>query len=100
MALTYEQFMAKTNAEKVAGQLIVGPLGGRIIAGTYKNEVFTLTEEGRKFLAAMDAPQADDVDFVETVAEEKPKRGRRKKEAPVEEATVDEELASLLADEE
>ena len=78
MALTYEQFMAKTNAEKVAGQLIVGPLGGRIIAGTYKNEVFTLTEEGRKFLAAMDAPQADDVDFVETV-EVKPKRTRRKK---------------------
>ena len=97
MSLTYEQFMAKTNAEKVAGQLIVGPLGGRIIAGTYKNEVFTLTEEGRKFLAAMDAPQADDVDFVETV-EVKPKRTRRRKEV-VEAVEDDVELEQLLAEE-
>jgi hypothetical protein len=94
MALTYEQFMAKTGAQKVAGQLIVGKKANRKLVGTYKNSIFNLNDEGKKYLAELDAP------VEEPVVQEKPKRGRRKKEAPVEEVTVDEELASLLADEE
>jgi cobyric acid synthase len=89
MALTYEQFMVKTKAEKVANQIIVGIKNNRKIVGTYKGGVFTLNDEGKKFVAEMNAPKE------EPVAEEKPKRTRRKKEV-LETPETDAELERLL----
>lgn len=89
MALTYEQFMAKTKAEKVAGQLIVGRKAERKLVGTYKGGVFSLNDEGKKYLAQLDIPKE------EPVVEEKPKRGRKKKEV-VETIEPDADFEQLL----
>lgn len=94
MSLTYEQFMAKTGAEKVAGQLIVGKKSTRKLVGTYKNGIFNLNDEGKKYLAELDAPQE------EPVVQEKPKRGRRKKEVVETVVEDDAELERLLLQDE
>ena len=95
MAFTLQEFLAKTKAEKVAGQLIVGTKKERAVVGTVKDGVFTINEEGKAYLAKLDAP-------VETPAvEDKPKtRGRKKKEAVETTDDVDAELDKLLSDEE
>lgn len=94
MSLTYEQFMAKTGAQKVAGQLIVGKKATRKLVGTYKNGIFNLNDDGKKYLAELDAPQE------EPVVQEKPKRGRRKKEVVETVVEDDAELEQLLLQDE
>lgn len=93
MSLTYEQFRAKTGAQKVAGQLIVGIKSDRKVVGTYKNGIFNLNEDGKKYLAGLDATQE------KPVAQEKPKRGRRKKEV-VESDDASAELEKLFLEDE
>jgi hypothetical protein len=94
MALTYEQFINKTGAKRVAGQLILGSLGSRFVAGFRKNGVFIITFEGEEYLANMEnaVPEVP-------VVEEKPKRGRRKKEI-VESLEPDVDFGQLLLEDE
>jgi hypothetical protein len=87
MGISYQDFLQKTKAERVVGQLIVGTKGDRKIVGTYKAGVFTITEEGKAYLASMAAPAP--------VVEEKPKRSRKKAEEVVE---VDDDLEKLLTE--
>jgi hypothetical protein len=54
MALSYEEFMAATNAEIVNGNIIVGQLGDRKIVGTHA-ETFQLNEEGLALQAEIEA---------------------------------------------
>ena len=100
MAFTLQEFLAKTKAEKVAGQLIVGIKKQRVVVGTVKDGVFTINEEGKAYLAQLDAPMETPVEAPAPV-EEKPKtRGRKKKEVVETNDDVDEELNKLLSDEE
>jgi hypothetical protein len=94
MNITYEEFMAKTGAEKVAGQLIVGGIGEKFVAGLRKDGVFVLTPEGEEYLAKLGGTQVE-----APVVEEKPKRGRRKKE-DVQSTEVDDDLEALLTEDE
>jgi hypothetical protein len=69
MAMSFEEVIEKTGADVVGGQLIVGILENRKMIGFMENGAFTITEEGKEYLAAL----------------EKPKATRKKKEAePVE----------------
>ena len=100
MALTLQEFLAKTKAEKVAGQLIVGTKKERVVAGSVKNGVFTISEEGKAYLAKLDTPAEVSVQ-AKVEVEEKPKtRGRKKKEVEEVRDDVDDELNKLLSDEE
>jgi DNA-binding PadR family transcriptional regulator len=94
MSITCEEFMAKTGAKKVAGQYILGDIGKRFVAATRKEGVFSLTPEGEEYLAKLGTPEPQ-----APAIEEKPKRGRKKKEV-VEEVSVDEDFEALLAEDE
>jgi len=92
MSVTYEEFMAQTGAEEVGGQIIVGIRGNRKVVALREKGAFNLTDEGKKYWATR-----KDV----TTVEEKPKRGRRKKDATEvsELPESDEELERLLLEE-
>jgi len=94
MKITHEEFVAKTGAKKVAGQYILGAIGKRFVAATRKDGMFSLTPEGEEYLAKLGAPEPQ-----APVVEEKPKRGRRKKEV-VESVEVDKDFEALLAEDE
>lgn len=56
MAYSREEVAQKLNAEYVGGNLIVGERGDRVFVGKTSQEgVFTITEEGEKLLAELDA---------------------------------------------
>jgi hypothetical protein len=89
MAISYQEFLAKTKAERVAGQLIVGIMGKRQVVGTYKGGVLNLTDAGKEYLANLE-PE---------VVEEKPKKTRKKNVAVQEEViNTDADLEKLLAE--
>lgn len=67
--VTLKEFLAKSGAELVAGNLIVGTLTDRRIVGDVRDGTFFLNEEGQKILAAMEAGDTQPV---------KPKPPKRK----------------------
>lgn len=75
MAYSREEVAAKLNAEYVGGNLIVGERGDRVFVGKTSEEgVFTITEEGEKLLAALEASkQAETAEAVEEVVSKKTK---------------------------
>jgi hypothetical protein len=58
MAWSFEEVIEKTGADVVGGQLIVGILENRKMIGFMENGAFTITEEGKEYLAALDKPKA------------------------------------------
>lgn len=67
--ITLKEFISKSGAELVAGNLIVGSLTDRRIVGETRDGTFFLNEEGQKILVAMEAGDAQPV---------KPKPAKRK----------------------
>lgn len=85
MAMTLEEFMQRTNAELVAGNIIVGALANRKLVGTYDG-TFNLNEAGQELLAELEGRTT----AAEEPVEEKPTRSRKKAveaEAPAEAKT-------------
>ena len=65
MAYSREEVAEKLNAEVVGGNLIVGERGDRVFVGKTSEEgVFTITEEGEKLLAALEASKSAEVSEV------------------------------------
>jgi hypothetical protein len=58
MAMTFEEFQQRTNAELVAGNIIVGNLADRKIVGTFDG-AFNLNEAGQALLAELEAAPAE-----------------------------------------
>lgn len=83
--ITLKEFISKTGAELVAGNLIVGTLEDRRIVGDVRDGTFFLNADGQKILAALEQGDPDPV---------KPKPPKRK---PTDNAgkTRDEFLAEL-----
>jgi hypothetical protein len=69
MAMTFDDFMAASGAEFVAGNIIHGVMADRKILGTYDG-VFQLNEAGQAMQAELEAAERA----------ETPKRGRAKAE--------------------
>jgi hypothetical protein len=67
--ITLKEFMNKSGAELVAGNLIVGSLEDRRIVGDVRDGTFFLNEEGQKILTALEAGDPEPV---------KPKAPKRK----------------------
>jgi len=80
MAMSVEQFIEKTKCELVCDQMIVGFGPKRKMIGYVKEGTFTITDEGHEYLAELDAPAVEET-------EDKPKRGRPRKEVTDESAT-------------
>jgi hypothetical protein len=59
MAMTMEEFVKRTNAEVVAGNVIVGELASRAIVGRMENGSFNLTADGLLILEALEKNEAD-----------------------------------------
>lgn len=54
MAITLEKFVELTNAEEVAGNVIVGIMADRKIVGKVEGGVFNLNEEGQALMAELE----------------------------------------------
>lgn len=80
MAMSVEQFIEKTKCELVCDQMIVGFGPKRKMIGYVKDGTFTITDEGHEYLAELDAPATEET-------EDKPKRGRPRKETTDESVT-------------
>jgi len=80
MVMSVEQFLEKTKCELVCDQMIVGLGPNRKMIGYVKEGTFTITDEGYEYLAQLDAPAVEEV-------EDKPKRGRPRKETTEESVT-------------
>ncbi|MFZ9326477.1 MAG: hypothetical protein ACO24H_03320 [Polynucleobacter sp.] len=80
MAMSVEQFIEKTKCEVVCDQMIVGFGPKRKMIGYVKEGTFTITDEGHEYLAELDAPAVEET-------EDKPKRGRPRKEVTDESVT-------------
>lgn len=74
MAMTFDDFMAASGAEFVAGHIIHGIMADRKILGTYDG-VFQLNEAGQAMLEELEAAARAGA----------PKRGRPKADKPAEE---------------
>jgi hypothetical protein len=59
MAISYQEFLKKTNAEEVCDQLIVGVGPTRKMIGFVKDGSFTITDEGHALLAELDGQTAE-----------------------------------------
>ena len=55
MAITLEDFVKQTNAEEVAGNIIIGIMATRRIVAKIENGSFNLNEEGQKIVAEIEA---------------------------------------------
>jgi len=55
MAMTLEEFVKRTGAEEVAGNIIVGVLAERKIIGTVADGTFNLNADGQIILQALEA---------------------------------------------
>lgn len=58
MAISYSEFLAKTGAEEVCDQLIVGVGPTRRMVGFVKEGTFTITDEGQELLAELEGTPA------------------------------------------
>jgi len=54
MAMSMEEFVKRTKAEVVAGNVIVGELSARAIVGRMENGSFNLTADGLLILEALE----------------------------------------------
>ena len=59
MAMTIEEFVEKSGAEVVAGNVIVGITNTRKIVGTIENGSFNLNEDGQAILKALEEGKPD-----------------------------------------
>jgi hypothetical protein len=59
MAMTIEEFVSKSGAEVVAGNVIVGIMADRKIVGAIENGTFNLNADGQAILAALEAGKPD-----------------------------------------
>lgn len=59
MAMTFEQFLAASNAEVVGGDLIVGVMKTRRTVGSIATGTFVLNDEGQALLAEYEAAAAE-----------------------------------------
>ena len=50
MAITVAEFVAKTGAEEVAGNIILGAMADRKIVGSVTDGVFSFNDEGKKII--------------------------------------------------
>ena len=73
MTMTIEKFIKLTNAEEVAGNLIVGIMSTRKIVGSVTDGVFSFNDEGKKIIEELEAPK----EAVEVVAEAKPAKAAK-----------------------
>ena len=55
MAMTLEEFVKRTGAEEVAGNIIVGVMAERKIIGTVADGTFNLNADGQIILQALEA---------------------------------------------
>lgn len=55
MAITLEKFIKVTNAEEVAGNVIIGVMADRKIVGSVTEGVFSFNDEGKKILEEIEA---------------------------------------------
>lgn len=55
MAMTLEEFVKRTGAEEVAGNIIVGVMADRKIIGTVADGTFNLNADGQEILKALEA---------------------------------------------
>lgn len=73
MAMTFEQFLAASNAEVVGGDLIVGVLKERKTVGSIASGTFILNEHGQELLAKYEGAAV-----VEPPVEEAPAKTKTK----------------------
>ena len=59
MAMTIEEFVEKSGAEVVAGNVIVGITDTRKIVGSIENGSFNLNEDGQAILKALEENKPD-----------------------------------------
>jgi len=62
MAMTLEEFVKRTGAEEVAGNIIVGQMSERKIVGVVADGTFNLNADGQTILAALEAGDPDAAD--------------------------------------
>ena len=70
MAITVAEFVAKTGAEEVAGNIILGAMADRKIVGSVTDGVFSFNDEGKKIIEELEAGTYGEA--VEEVKEVKP----------------------------
>jgi len=61
MAMTMEEFVKRTSAEVVGGNVIVGQMADRKIIASVIEGLFTLNADGQAVLAALEADDPDAV---------------------------------------
>jgi len=61
MAMSMDEFVKRTNAEVVGGNVIVGQMAERKIIAQVLEGVFTLNADGQAILAALEANDPDAV---------------------------------------
>lgn len=54
MAMSMEEFVKRTKAEVVGGNVIVGGVGNRIIAGRVEEGMFNLTADGQEIMVGLE----------------------------------------------
>jgi len=59
MAMTIEEFVEKSGAEVVGGNVIVGLMADRKIVGAIENGSFNLNADGQAILTALEAGKPD-----------------------------------------
>lgn len=55
MAITLEKFIKVTNAEEVAGNVIIGIMADRKIVGSVTDGVFSFNDDGKKIIEEIEA---------------------------------------------
>lgn len=80
MSISMAELMNLPNAQRVAGNIIVGRLADRVVLATNVDGVFGLTDAGRKYLAKLNGEaEAEDEAEVTTDIAPRATRGRKKK---------------------
>lgn len=61
MAMSMDEFVKRTKAEVVGGNVIVGGVGNKVIAGRVEQGVFNLTADGQEILNGLEKNDPDAV---------------------------------------
>ena len=70
MAITLEKFIKVTNAEEVAGNVIIGVMADRKIVGSVVDGVFSFNDDGKQIIEEIEAGTYGTVSTEEAPAEE------------------------------
>ena len=76
MSISMAELMNLPNAQRVAGNIVVGRLADRVVVASNVDGIFGLTEAGRKYLAELNGGnEAEEA----TIVAPRATRGRKKK---------------------